>query len=992
MPPPAGAPPPPTGTGPTAPLLKPAAKPPPWLARAATRLRAVRTAIMTRIPWFWLLKLVISLVLALAVFGAAYKVLALPAPAAQGMGAAAGVLCLVTLVVHEWRAHRDHDAAEAHKRLLEDAHKARAHDAESARTGAVPTTTAATAPATPSMPAPAQNGSFGGTDTLSAGGTIDRSTSDGHSAYNTSTRSGGGSGPIAPAEAAPTHRMSLTVHLSPNNTATRIRPPSTLSLGSVTDGASADAGSGTGRHATSSSLSSSSMEASAAALASSEGTSQAYSRSPSSVADSGGPGSDGTGAGSSGIQITAPEATAPGPDGKPRASASIIEITNTDDSAEARTYSSLNSSRQRLGPNSSGFPSLLSVGNNTSAAGSTFSMRPSPGSSFSLLAPPGSPNAQSMAHLLAPRHSISGPAAATPTTTSTAPGPPSIHIPTPNHSFPHKPDGPATTLAVPVDGAGSPSTTSSSSPSSPTSTGPRSSPSGTISKGPLVSSLTASTSVLVSINGLNSATGSSASLAPPSAAPATGPPPARKYSLTSIAPGLLGLRLPTFLSPIPSSGASAETIRTPSAVGSPMSGSAHGSHHSVNHPGGSGIGGGGGGSGSAGGGGGNDGLLSAAGTAGRRRASFSGAISSLSSPDAAAMAAAVARVAATSAGSTKSAVGDAAARIRLIPPELHVSDAPATASAAALMSPAAAAPMPATPIPLSGASSLKRHGSSIEVGGGTGDRNKSGPAFPGGGPRSAALVLGPYAKNATATATDSKLQMARFAFEVREKLKQVLRGPDGGTVGGPDSLNGSSRASLESASLGSAAMVAAAAARVPLVVPEREDGEEVGLGVQRVPSPYPQHRAVAPRSASPSMPSLARRAAGAPGAASPGSSAGVRVGASGGVTAATGTSGAESCAVSGDVTTAVASDLAAAAASSAGARQAVGTQLSKTAGGAPEPGVAEAARPAPLAAGLARRPRTVSIVVVDTDAARPDPGAARGSATGSDEGGGLGAG
>ncbi|KNE57678.1 hypothetical protein AMAG_04538 [Allomyces macrogynus ATCC 38327] len=956
--PPVGAPSPPaTGTGATVPLLKPEAKPPPWPTRAAARLRAIRTAIVTRIPWFWLLKLVISLVLALAVFGAAYKVLALPASAAQGMGAAAGVLCLVTLVVHEWRAHRDHDAAEAQKRLLEDAQKARAHDAESARTGAIPNNPAAAPATTPSMPAPAQNGSFGGTDTPN--GTIDRSASDGHSAYNTSTRSGGGPGPFPPADSAavPTHRMSLTVHLSPNNTAARIRPPSTPSLGSVAD-ASADAdGTGGGRrHATSSSLASSSMEASAAALASSAGTSQAYSRSPSSVADSGGAGSDGTGVGGSGIQITAPESV-PGPDGKPRASASIIEITNTDDSAEARTYSSLNSSRQRLGPNSSGFPSLLSVGNNTSAAGSTFSMRPSPGSSFSLLVPPGSPNTQSMAHLLAPRHSISGPAtAASPATSTTtaAPGPPSIHIPTPNHSLPRKTDAsPATTLAVPVDGAGSPSTASSSSPSSPTSTGPRSSPSGTISKGPLVSSLTASTSVLVSINGLN---GSSASLAPPSAAPATGPPPARKYSLTSIAPGLLGLRLPTFLSPIPSSGASVETIRTPSAVGSPMSGSAHGSHHSVNHPGGSRSGGGRGAGGA--GGSGNDGLLSAAGTAGRRRASFSGAISSLSSPDAAAMGAAVARVA----GSTESAAGagdagagaaGANAKIRIIPPELHISE-----TAAAVAPPVQ---MPATPIPLSAASSLKRHGSSIEIGG-TGDRNKSsGP-----GPRSAALVLGPHAKNATATATDSKLQMARFAFEVREKLKQVLRGPDGGTVaGGPDSLDGSSRASLESTSLGSAAMVAAAAARVPLVVPEREDDEVGGGGVQRVPSPYPQHRAVpvGTRSASPSMPSLARRGVTSTGSSS--GAGGAHAGASGSVTAAMGVSGAESPAVSGDVTTAAASELV--AASSAGAWQ-VGT-LSKTAGVGTAGAETGETRPAPLAAGRARRPSMVSIVVVDTDAA-----------------------
>ncbi|KNE71503.1 hypothetical protein AMAG_15720 [Allomyces macrogynus ATCC 38327] len=297
------APPAPPPTGATAPLLKPAAKPPPWPTRAAARLRAVRTAVVTRIPWFWLLKLVISLVLALAVFGAAYKVLVLPAPAAQGMGAAAGVLCLVTLVVHEWRAHRDHDAAEAHKRLLEDAHKARAHDAETSR--AVATTAAAAALTTPSMPAPAQNSSFGGTESPSAGGTIDRSTS---SAYNTSTRSGGGSGPLTPAEAAPTaHRMSLTVHLSPNSTATRIRPPSTPSLGSVADGADA----GGGRHATSSSHASSSMEASAAALTSSAGTSQVYSRSPSSVADSGsgGAGSDGVvGVPSSGIQITAPDA------------------------------------------------------------------------------------------------------------------------------------------------------------------------------------------------------------------------------------------------------------------------------------------------------------------------------------------------------------------------------------------------------------------------------------------------------------------------------------------------------------------------------------------------------------------------------------------------------------------------------------------------------------------------------------------------------------
>ncbi|KNE71504.1 hypothetical protein AMAG_15721 [Allomyces macrogynus ATCC 38327] len=635
-----------------------------------------------------------------------------------------------------------------------------------------------------------------------------------------------------------------------------------------------------------------------------------------------------------------------------------------------RTYSSLNSSRQRLGPNSSGFPSLLSVGNTTSAAGSTLSMRPSPGSSFSLLAPPGSPNAQSMAHLLAPRHSISGSAAAMPTTTaSTALGPPSIHIPTPNHSFPRKADGSTTTLAVPVDGAAPPST---SSPSSPTSTGPRSSPSGTISKGPLVSSLTASTSVLVSINGLNATGGSSASLAPPSASPATGPPPARKYSLTSIAPGLLGLRLPTFLSPIPSSGASAETIRTPSAVGSPMSGSAHGSNHSVNHPGGSGSAGGAGSGG--GGGSGNDGLLSAAGTAARRRASFSGAISSLSSPDAAAMAAAVARVA----GSTESAAGAGDARIRIIPPELHVSDV--------LTAPSAGAPpvvMPATPIPMSNASSLKRHGSSIEVGG-TGDRNK-GPAFTG-GPRSAALVLGPHAKTAT---IDSKLQMARFAFEVREKLKQVLRGPDGGTVGGPDSLNGSSRASLESASMGSAAMVAAAAARVPLVVPERED-DEVGL-VQRVPSPYPQHRAVGPRSASPSMPSLARRGVTSPGssgASGGGGSGGAGVsGASGSVTAATGVSRAESRAVSGDVTTAAASDL---AASSAGARQAAGTL--STMAGVTEPVQAEA-RPAPLAAGRARRPSTVSIVVVDTDAAVAAASLARAAARpDGDEGGGLGTG
>ncbi|KAJ3369886.1 hypothetical protein GGF31_004961 [Allomyces arbusculus] len=962
--------------GAAAPLLKPAAKPPPWPTRAAARLRAVRTAIVTSIPWFWLLKLVISLVLALAVFGAAYKVLALPAPAAQGLGAAAGVLCLVTLVVHEWRAHRDHDAAEAHRRFLEDTHKARAPDAEAARTGAVPNPAAAT-PAMPTMSAPAQNGSFGAASTPS--GTIDRSTSDGHSAYNTSTRSGGGSGPLPPADSTGTgttgapgaHRMSLTVHLSPNNTATRIRPPSTPSLGSVTD-ASVDAGAATGRHATSSSLASSSMEASAAALASSAGTSQAYSTSPSSVADSGGVGSDGTGVGSSGIQITTPE-TVMGPDGKPRASASIIEVTNTDDSAEARTYSSLNSSRQRLGPNSSGFPSLLSVGNNTSAAGSTLSMRPSPGSSFSLLAPPGSPNAQSMAHLLAPRQSISGPASAASPATSTTPasGPPSIHIPTPTHSFPRKTDGPAT-LAVP-DGAGSPSTASPSSPSSPTSTGPRSSPSGTISKGPLVSSLTASTSVLVSINGLNMTSGSSASLAPPSATPATGPPPARKYSLTSIAPGLLGLRLPTFLSPIPSSGASAETIRTPSVVGSPMSGSAHGSHHSVNQSGASG--GEGGGAGGAGGNG-NDGLLSATGTAGRRRASFSGAISSLSSPDAAAMAVAVARVA----GPTESAAtagGTANAKVCIIPPELHVSET--TASSAAAPGVAPPARMPATPIPLSTAPSLKRHGSSFEVGG-TGDRNKSsGPAFTGGGPRSAALVLGPHAKNVTATATDSKLQMARFAFEVREKLKQVLRGPDGGTVGGPDSLDGSSRASLESASLGSSAMVAAAAARVPLVVPEREDGEDdVGL-VQRVPSPYPQHRTIGSRSASPSMPSLARRATGA---------AGAGVGASGSVTAATGVSGAESRAVSEDVATAAASDL---ASSSAGARQ-VGTLSNTEAGLESTSAATEIARPAPLAAGRARRPSTVSIVVVDTDAAavaaslarRPRPAVAAGS----DEGGG----